>query len=345
MNTSGAVTDERIRALPKAHLHLHFPRTIRPSTLIELAGRTGLSLAGFHEFSNLPEFLARPPINQCIGSVADLQRICTELVEDEARDGVLYAEPMIVLHRFAPRLGSIDKVFRLIREAFDQAGAAHGVEVGIMLGFSRHGDTPEEIEELARFAARHAGDGVVAFGFGGDEERAGSEPFVHACAIARAAGLLVVPHAGESMGAASVATALDILRPDRIAHGVRAVEDERVLARLAEEYVTCDVCPTSNLRLGVAPRIEEHPLRRMLEAGVPITLNADDPVDFGVTCGGEYALIREAFGLSDEHLAAIARTSARAGGASAATKDKIAHGIRRWLADAPDSRSSNRYTT
>jgi len=189
------------------------------------------------------------------------------------------------------------------------------------------------VEELARFAARHAGDGVVAFGFGGDEERVGPEPFARACAIARAAGLLVVPHAGESLGAASVTAALDSLRPDRIAHGVRAVEDERVLARLAAEGVTCDVCPTSNLRLGVAPRIAEHPLRRMLEVGVPITLNADDPVDFGVTCGGEYALVREAFGLSDQQLAAIVQTSARAGGASAATKERIALGIGRWLAE------------
>jgi len=127
--------DERMRALPKAHLHLHFPRTIRPSTLAELAGRAGLSLEGFHEFTNLPEFLARPPISRCIGSAADLRRLCTELVEDEARDGVLYAEPMIVIHRFAPRFGGLDAVFRLMREAFDEAGAVHGVEVGIMMGF------------------------------------------------------------------------------------------------------------------------------------------------------------------------------------------------------------------
>jgi len=328
--------DERMRALPRAHLHLHFPRTIRPSTLAELAGRAGHSLDGFHDFTNLPEFLARPPIYPCISSAADLQRICTELVEDEARDGVLYAEPMIVIHRYVPRFGSLDEVFRLMREAFAEAGAAHGVEVGIMVGFSRHGDTPVEVEELARFAARHAGNGVVAFGFGGDDGRVGPEPFARACAIARAAGLLVVPHAGESMGAASVAAALDTLRPDRIAHGVRAVEDERLLTRLAAEGVTCDVCPTSNLRLGVAPGIAAHPLRRMLAAGLPITLNADDPVDFGVTCGEEYTLVRQALGLSDRQLAAIAQTSAWAGGASAATKERITLGIRRWLADGTD---------
>jgi adenosine deaminase len=176
---------------------------------------------------------------------------------------------------------------------------------------------------------------VTAFGFGGDEALAGPEPFARACAIAHAAGLLVVPHAGEALGPESVTATLDALQPDRIAHGVRAADDPRVLARLADEGITCDVCPTSNLRLGVFPRIELHPLMEMIEAGVPVTLNADDPVDFGVSCAGEYALVRDAFGLSDAQLAAIAETSARASGASTETRRQIMRGIRRWLEGAP----------
>ncbi|HVA90903.1 MAG TPA: adenosine deaminase [Chloroflexota bacterium] len=327
--------DARIRALPKAHLHLHFPRTIRLSTLTEFAAREGISLDGFHQFTNLSEFLGRRPINECITKAEDVQRLCREMVEDEARDGVLYSEPMIVLDRYLPRFGTLDEVFRLMRDAFTQAGRDLGVEIGIMIGFSRHGHSVAAVEALARFAAGYAGDGVVAFGFGGDEERVGPEPFVRACAIARAAGLLVVPHAGEAVGAAGVTAALDALRPDRIAHGVRAAEDERVLARLAEERVTCDVCPTSNVRLGVVAGIEQHPLPRMIEAGVAVTLNADDPVDFGVTCSGEYALARDVFSLSDQQLAAIAETSAQAGGASPAVKQRIMQGIQRWLTVPP----------
>ncbi len=327
--------DERIRSLPKAHLHVHFPRTMRPSTLRELAARQAISLEGFYQFASLPEFLGRRPLGDCITTPDDLRRICRELVEDEARDGVLYTEPMVVLHRFVPRLGSLGEVFHLMRDAFDEAEDEFGVEVGLMVGFNRHGDSVAAVEELARFAARHAGDGVVAFGFGGDEERAGPEAFARACAIARDAGLLVVPHAGEAAGAASVVAALDALQPDRIAHGVRAVEDDRALARLVEARVTCDVCPTSNVRPGVVPSIEQHPMMRMVEAGVPITLNADDPVDFGVTCSGEYALARAVFGLSDEQLAGIARTSALASGASGRTKERIISGVRRWLATTP----------
>ncbi|HVA92210.1 MAG TPA: adenosine deaminase [Chloroflexota bacterium] len=320
--------------MPRAHLHLHFPRTIRPDTLRELAARAGASLAGFYSFTNLPEFLARTPISSFITTRDDLSRLCRELVEDEARDGVLYSEPMIVLGRFVPRFGNRDDVLGQMREAFDEAGAEFGVEVGIMLGFSRHQDLAPAAEELARFAARHVG-GVVALGFGGDEERVGPATFARACTIAREAGLLVVPHAGETVGPESVVAALDALHPDRIAHGVRAAEDRVVLARLADEGVTCDVCPTSNLRLGVSPSIERHPVKRMIDAGVPVTLGADDPIDFGVTCGGEYALVRDAFGLSDQQLAAIAETSARASGASQATKTRIIAGIQGWLMGTP----------
>lgn len=334
MITHAANLDERVRSLPKAHLHLHFPRTVRPGTLTELAARAGIALDGFYKFTTLAEFLGRRPISDCISTPDDLRRLCYEMVEDEARDGVAYTEPMVVLHRYVPRFGTFDQVLRIVRETCAAAGNKFGVEVGLMVGFSRHSDSISAIEELARFAARHAGEGVVAFGFGGDEERVGPAAFAHACAIARDAGLLVVPHAGEVTGSAGVAAALNTLQPHRIAHGVRAVDDERVLARLAREGVTCDLSPTSNVRLGVVRGIDRHPLPRMMEAGVPITLNADDPVDFGVTCSGEYALSRAVFGLSDAQLAAIARTSALASGASSATKARMLQGIQCWL-DAP----------
>jgi adenosine deaminase len=162
MQTQDEMKGEHIRALPKAHLHLHFPRTIRPGTLRELAAREGISLDGFFEFGSLVEFLGRRPIGACITRPEDLQRICREMVEDAARDGVLYAEPMVVLHSYTPRFGTLDETYRLLRDAFDEAGADLGVEVGIMIGFNRHGDSVDLAEELARFAARRAGDGVTA---------------------------------------------------------------------------------------------------------------------------------------------------------------------------------------
>lgn len=321
----------QIRDLPRAHLHVHFPRTIRRSTLRELAAREGVSLAGFDQFSTLAEFLHNRPMRRFVTRPEDLRRLCREMVEDEARDGVRYTEPMVQLHRYVPRFGSLDEVYQLVQGAFSEAGDELGVEVGIMVGFDRVGDSPAVAEELAHFAARHAGQGVVAFGFGGHEDSVGPEPFARACVIARAGGLLVVPHAGEGGDAAAVARALDALAPDRVAHGVGAAGDDQVMARLVTEGVTCDVCPTSNLRLGVVPGIEDHPVMRMVEAGVAVTLNADCPVDFSVSCSDEYQLIRETFDLSDHEMAAIARASVVAGGASGEAKRRMAGDIDRWL--------------
>lgn len=328
--------DARTRGLPKAHLHLHLEHSIRASTLGELATREGVALDDFYHFTCLSEFLGRgPTITASVTRREDLRRICLEMVEDEARDGVLYVEPMVLLHRWVPRFGSLDEVFWLVRRALNDAQALFNVEVGLMIGFGRHRDSVETAEDLARFAAAHAAEGVVAFGFGGDEALVGPEPFARACAMARDAGLLIVPHAGETTGPAGVTAALDALRPHRIAHGVRAAEDRRLLARLAAAGVVCDVCPTSNVRLGVVPSMEAHPVARLLDADVPVTLNADDPLEFRATAAEEYARVRDVFALSDEQLARIAETSARASGASADTKQRILQGIQRWRAESP----------
>ena len=244
---------------------------------------------------------------------------------------------MIGVYFFARQFGlSPEEVFAIQDEAMRAASAATGVQVGYMFGILRH-DSAEDAETIARFAAERADRGVVALGLAGDETIGTLETFRRAFEIAREAGLLVVPHAGESVGPESVRTALDLLKPDRIAHGVRAVEDGEVLRRLADEGVTCDVCPTSNIKLGVCSEIAAHQLPAMLEAGVPITINADDQLFFGPKVAEEYALVRDAFGLTDEQLAEIARTSARASGASAGTVARMLEGIDAWLATAPDA--------
>lgn len=331
---SGKLGDARLRALPKAHLHLHLEHSIRPATLAEFAARNGVTLEGFYTFTNLPEFLGRGSVlRACITFPDDLRRICWELVEDAVQDGVFYLEPMVILHRWVPRFGSLEEVFHLIREAFDEAQATFGVEVGLLLGFSRHRDSPELAEHLARFAVAHRNDGIVAFGFAGDEARVGPWPFAPACLLAQQAGLLVVPHAGETMGAESVAAVIHAVSPARIAHGVRAAEDPEVLALLKERGITCDLCPTSNLRLGVVPHIEAHPVNQLLQAGIPVTLNTDDPLEFGVTVSSEYQLIRDTFLLSDASMAQIATTSVLASGASPATKSRLFERIQQWVAN------------
>ena len=150
--------------------------------------------------------------------------------------------------------------------------------------------------------------------------------------MARDAGLLSCPHAGELDGPASVWRALDALDADRIQHGVRAIEDPALLARLAADEVCLDVCPTSNVCLKVVPSIEEHPLPQLLDAGIRCSLNGDDPLFFGASLLEEYELCRERLGLSDEQLATIARSSIDASGAPAGLKADARAGIDAWLA-------------
>lgn len=325
-------TFERLRALPKAHLHVHLEHVLRRATFAELAAREGVSLDGFWEFDSLATFLGRgDALTQAIASPEDLERMCWEFIEDEARDGVEYVEPMAVIGRWTPRLGTRDQVLRIERDALQAAGRRYGVEVGLLVGFPRHRVNGEQAIELARWAAERAGEGVVAFGYAGDET-VDPQQYAAACEIARAAGLLIVPHAGEEGGPESVRITLDAIHPDRIAHGIGAAEDPALMARLVAEDVTCDVCPTSNVVLGAAPSLAAHPLPRMLEAGVPVTLNADDPIEFGVSALDEYCRAQVICGLSDDTMATIAATSVRASGASAATKHRMLEGIAAWQA-------------
>jgi adenosine deaminase len=176
---------------------------------------------------------------------------------------------------------------------------------------------------------------VVAFGLADDETLGAPEPFATAFGVVKSAGLIAAPHGGEHRGPASVRGALDALGARRIQLGVRAAEDPALMARLADEGITLDVCLRSNLQLGVYPSFDVHPLRVLLEAGVPLSLNADNPLFVGAGVLAEYELARAVFGLSDAALAHIARCSIRASGAPNALKLRALAGVDRWLEEAP----------
>ena len=321
-----------VLALPKAHLHLHFEGSARPSTIVELAARAGVTYEVPTTFSSFGQFNdAYTEILRFITEPGDVTRICREIVEDDAGQGVQYIEPMLSANAYTQKFGMSEAdVFALMRDAFLAAGAEFGIEVGLMIA----GIWTFPIEDTiarATFAASHADNGVVAFGLAGIEPTAGYEPWARACDIARDANLQVIPHAGEFGPASNVTAAIDVLRGVRVAHGVRAVEDPHVIAQLAERGIICDIAPTSNVILGVYPRMERIPILTFLAAGVPITLNADDSLFFGSGVGDEYGVVREAFGLSDHELAAIARTSVVASRASSVTKARMQAGIDEWL--------------
>jgi adenosine deaminase len=187
--------------------------------------------------------------------------------------------------------------------------------------------------DQARIAAKRADRGVVSFGLANDEAIGPPEPFTEAFAVAKDGGLLSTPHAGELAGPDSVRGALATLAPDRLQHGVRAIEDPELVRQLADTGIVLDVCPTSNLLLAVYPSVREHPLPQLLDAGVQCSLNGDDPLLFGPGLLAEYELARLEMALDDDALANIARASLDGSGAPDSLKASTRDAIDAWLDD------------
>jgi adenosine deaminase len=260
----------------------------------------------------------------------NLRRVMDEIVQDAAADGAVWVELSLWPGLFGGRLGSEQAALAVALDAGNAAAARHGIGFGLMVAANRHAG-PQAAAATARLAAGLAGEGVVSFGLDGDEAAFPGAPFAEAFDIARSAGLLSTPHAGELLGPDSVGTAVDRLHADRILHGIRAAEDPALVARIALAGICLDVCPTSNAKLGVF-ELDNHPLPTLVRAGVTCSVNADDPLLFGAGLLDEYQLCRAAFQLSDEELAGIARASIQASGAPTGLKAAAGDGIDEWLA-------------
>lgn len=321
-----------LRALPKAHLHLHLEGGMRMSTLEELAASYGIPLPPVGTYRSFTEFAALyEAACAVLRSHDDLRRLMRETVEDAAASGAVWLEfgvrPTLHRGKFG---GDADVLETLIDEA-DRAGRELGVSVGALMTVDRTQPLAVAFEE-AELAIAYSGAGVVSFGLANDEVGHPPEDFAEPFAMARDAGLLSCPHAGELEGPASIWGAIDALGAHRVQHGIRCVEDPALMERLAADRICLDVCPTSNECLKVVPSIEQHPLPLLLEAGIPCSLNADDPLFFTASLLDEYELCRRRLGLTDEHLAAVARASIDASGAPAALKADALDGIDAWLA-------------
>ncbi|MFC4499888.1 MULTISPECIES: adenosine deaminase [Streptomyces] len=319
--------------LPKAHLHLHLEGAMRPATLAELAGEVGRPHSALGGFTSFEDFTSMYRVAARLvreGPRENLLRLVREVVEDAAADGAVWVEPHVNPLTYVDDPAAALDLLDVVIDEGRRTAARLGIGFGVLM-FARRNADPSEAVETARLAARRAGDGVVAFGLAGNEAHYPAEPFAEAFAIARDAGLISAPHAGELAGPASVRAVLDVLGARRIAHGVRAVEDPALVARLAAEGVVLDVCPTSNIALGVVESLSVHPLPLLLQAGVRCTLNADDPLLFGAGLLEEYETARAVFALTDAQLAAIALTSLESSGAPRATVDDAVTLIGDWL--------------
>jgi adenosine deaminase len=329
------IPERDLAALPKGHLHLHFEAAIRRETLRELAASAGIEVppigtsVGFEQFAAI--FMAMISVLSLPGA---LRRVVIENAEDARADGVVYLELAVSPQFYAATYGGAESALAELAAAASEARTITGVEVALMVTLDRT-DPVDEAIELARLAASFAGRGVVSVGLANNEVGHPAAHFLPAFAIARAAGLVIAPHAGELLGPESVAEALDIVGADRIQHGVRVIEDPALLARLAASGVCLDVCPTSNAVLGIVSELSAHPLPGLLAAGVECSINADDPTIFGPGVLDEYRTARATLGLTDDQLAACATTSIRHSSASDDVREAALAGIAAWLASDP----------
>lgn len=332
-----------LRHLPKAHLHLHFTGSMRPTTLLELADKYGVHLPealrggepprlratderGWFRFQRLYD-LAR----SCLRTPEDIQRLVREAAEEDVRDGSRWLEIQVDPTSYAPRLGGLIPALEIILDAVRSASRDTGLGIRVLVAANRM-KHPLDARTLARLAVRYADHGVIGFGLSNDERRGFARDFDRAFAIAREGGLLAAPHGGELSGPASVRDCLDDLHAGRVGHGVRAAEDPALLRRLAARGVTCEVCPSSNVALGVYEKPEDVPLRTLFDAGVPMALGADDPLLFGARLAAQYEIARGAHGFTDAELAELARQSVRGSCAPRDEQQRLLAGIDAWLA-------------
>jgi adenosine deaminase len=312
-----------IRRMPKVELHVHLEGSIQPETLLELARRNQVKLPAatveglrqWYTFTNFAHFIEiYLTISSCICSAEDIELIAREFLRGQAAQNIQHSEVTFTpythfsLNRQIP---FADQLAALTR-ARDWAAEEFGVSVSWVLDISRNVRPVEHGLLVADWVIAGKDHGVVALGLGGPEIGHPPELFAEAFDRVRAAGLASVPHAGETVGAESVRNALKILGAQRIGHGVRCLEDADLVAELRERQVPLEVCPTSNVCLGVATSIAEHPLPQLLEAGLYVTINSDDPPMFNTTLTDEYLKITDTFGFGVETIERLVINAVRA---------------------------------
>jgi len=305
-----------ITRLPKAELHLHIEGSLEPELMFALAARNGIAIPyasveqvrAAYAFSNLQDFLdiyyAGAGVLQ---AQADFRDLAMAYFERAAADGVIHAEIMFDPQTHTDRGIAFGTVIEGLLAAMAEAEARLGITSCLIMSFLRHLSEEAAFETLAM--AEPWLDRITAVGLDSSEVGHPPSKFARVFAAARAKGLRLTAHAGEEGPPDYVYEALDGLGVDRIDHGNRALEDERLVARLAAEGMTLTVCPLSNLKLCVVGDLADHPLDRMLAAGLKATVNSDDPAYFGGYVADNYRAVAEARGLSRGDLVQLARNS------------------------------------
>ena len=305
-----------IAGLPKAELHLHIEGTLEPELMFELARRNRITLPHAsvdalrraYEFTDLQSFLdiyyQGAAVLQTRQDFHDMTAAYfRKAASQNVRHAEIFFDPQTHTHRGVP----METVIGGIHDAQQDAQRTQGVTSKLILCFLRHLDEDDAMRTLD--AALPFREHLTAVGLDSSERGHPPSKFARVFARAREAGLLAVAHAGEEGPPEYVWEALDLLHVRRIDHGVRCLEDTKLVDRLVREQIPLTVCPLSNVKLRVFDRIEDHPLRRMLSLGLKVTINSDDPAYFGGYVNENYVVAAQALGLTREELEQIARNS------------------------------------
>jgi aminodeoxyfutalosine deaminase len=308
-----------IRALPKAELHLHLEGTVTPETLVDLSARHESPLTidqarVLFDYSDFTGFLnAFKAVTEHLRTADDYELATWRMLDRLARQGVVHAEVYVsvgVVYYW--RRCEFEPLFEGMERARIRAESELGITVYWIFDAVRHFG-PEEAARVFRKAAelRPSFPSIVGIGIGGDERRTGAEPFRELYAEARAAGLRLTAHAGESVGPEGVWGALNI-GAERLGHALSAIHDPDLMDLLAERQIPLEICITSNLRTSCCASLDDHPVRRYFEAGLMVTLNSDDPALFASHLEDEFRLAHDQLGFTREHLREFAANSIEA---------------------------------
>lgn len=320
-----------IRNLPKAELHLHLEGTVDPATLVELSRRHPTTLPvlnnrykevrdsgrvfteeearALYDYKNFVGFLlAFKAVTERLRDPEDYDLVTYRMIEKLAREGVVYAEVYVSVGVVFWRGQDFDPLFEGMERGRKRGERDFGVKINWIFDAVRHFG-PEEARKVVEKAIELRTRNVIGIGIGGDEARGPAETFREIYADAARQGLHLTAHAGESTGPESIWAALRELKAERIGHGLHAPEDPGLVEHLANTRTPVEICVTSNVRTGCCPALHEHPVRKLFDAGLRITIATDDPEMFHTTLCAEYQLLQKVFGFTDEELRQVAANS------------------------------------
>jgi adenosine deaminase len=301
--------EDFITQMPKVELHVHLEGSVRPQTLLKLAKRHGIPLPAsdleglrkwyrFRDFDHFIEIYLT--ISSCLREAEDIELIAREFLENQAEQNIVYSEVTFTPYNqwISNGLGFREQL-EAVYNARTWGEKELGVRMGIIVDIPRS-ISPEQGEVVAGWVIEGHKDGVIAMGLGGPERGNPPEKFRNAFNVVRQAGIPCILHAGETDGPESIWSALRVAGSRRIGHGVRAIEDDKLVAYLREKQIPLEVCPSSNVCLKVYPSLAKHSLPRLIQAGLYVTINSDDPPMFDTTLTNEYILAQKTFNWEQE---------------------------------------------